>query len=129
MADNIMLNVKPDFDMEAFAQRMAETYRMKGYTVTVANMNGNCMITFEKGMDGFNKLMGLGESVKINVMKNGEMLSVTFTDAEWTSKIIAGVVGWFLCWIPFITALVGVYRQTSLTKSISNDVTMTIASM
>ncbi len=62
-------------------------------------------------------------------MVNNGVLNITFTDAEWTSKIIGAVIGWFLCLIPLITAIIGVVRQTSLPKNIENDVRMMISSM
>ena len=129
MASNFMLNVSPEFNMEAFSEQLANLYRARGYVVTVANMNGNAIISFEKNIGGINTVLGLGECVKANCMVNNGVLNITFTDAEWTSKIIGAVIGWFLCLIPLITAIIGVVRQTSLPKNIENDVRMMISSM
>lgn len=130
MANNVMLNVKPDFDMEVFANRLAETYRAKGFNVNVVNMNGNFMISFEKGKDGINNILGMGKAITANCMlMNNNTLNITFTDADWTGKIIACVVGWFLCLIPFITGIVGIVGQSGLPKEIGNDATMIAASM
>ena len=129
MASNFMLNVSPEFNMEAFSEQLANLYRARGYVVTVANMNGNAIISFEKNIGGLNTVLGLGEGVKANCMVNNGVLNITFTDAEWTSKIIGAVIGWFLCLIPLITAIIGVVRQTSLPKNIENDVRMMISSM
>lgn len=129
MASNFMLNVSPEFNMEAFSEQLANLYRARGYVVTVANMNGNAIISFEKNIGGINTVIGLGEGVKANCMVNNGVLNITFTDAEWTSKIIGAVIGWFLCLIPLITAIIGVVRQTSLPKNIENDVRMMISSM
>lgn len=129
MASNFMLNVSPEFNMEAFSEQLANLYRARGYVVTVANVNGNAIISFEKNVGGINTILGLGEGVKANCMVNNGVLNVTFTDAEWTSKIIGAVIGWFLCLIPLITAIIGVVRQTSLPKNIENDIRMMISSM
>ena len=129
MASNFMLNVSPEFNMEAFSEQLANLYRARGYVVTVANMNGNAIISFEKNIGGINTVLGFGEGVKANCMVNNGVLNITFTDAEWTSKIIGAVIGWFLCLIPLITAIIGVVRQTSLPKNIENDVRMMISSM
>ena len=129
MASNFMLNVSPEFNMEAFSEQLANLYRARGYVVTVANMNGNAIISFEKNIGGINTVLGLGEGVKANCMVNNGVVNITFTDAEWTSKIIGAVIGWFLCLIPLITAIIGVVRQTSLPKNIENDVRMMISSM
>ena len=124
-----MLNVNPSFDMDVFVGRLTDTYRIKGYNVSVVNMNGAYIVTFEKGTGGINTLLGLGESVKATCMCTNGMLTVSYSDAEWTSKIIGGVVGWFLCLIPFITAIIGAVHQLQLPKSISNDATMIASSM
>ena len=129
MASNFMLNVSPEFNMEAFSEQLANLYRARGYVVTVANMNGNAIISFEKNIGGINTVLGLGEGVKANCMVNNGVLNITFTDAEWTSKIIGAVIGWFLCLIPLITAIIGVVRQTSFPKNIENVVIMMISSM
>ena len=129
MADNIMFNVRPDFDMDSFAMKLSEAYRAKGYMVNVANMNVCYIIAFEKGTGGINTILGLGESIKANITRMNDTVSISFVDAEWTSQILGLVVGWFLCLIPFITAIIGVTRQLSLPKSIGNDATMIAASI
>lgn len=129
MADNTMFNVKPTFDMEAFAARLADTYKAKGYTVNVVSMNGSYSISFDKGTGGINTLLGMGEGIKANITRMNDTVSINFSDAEWTSKIIGFVVGWFLCMIPFVTAIIGTTRQLSLPKTIANDATMIAASM
>ena len=129
MADNVMFNVNDSFNMEEFAAKLAETYRMKGYTANVANMNNSCAITIEKGIGGINTILGMGEGIKANCMLSGSTLSITFSDADWTGKIIALIVGWFLCLIPLVTGIIGIMNQTKLPKSIANDATMIASNM
>ena len=129
MADNVMINVRETFNMEAFAARLADTYRGKGYTVNVVNMNGIFSLTFDKGTGGINTLLGMGEGIKANITWMNGTVNINFSDAEWTVKIIGLVAGWFLCMIPFVTAIIGTTRQLSLPKSIANDAMMIAASM
>lgn len=129
MASSIMFNVKPNFDMVLFANSLADTYRAKGFTVNVANMNGSCMITFDKGTGGINTLLGMGKGIKATCRIMNDTLSINFSDAEWTGKIIACVIGWFLCFIPIITGIIGIVGQTSLPKEIGNDATMIASNM
>lgn len=124
MSDNVMFNVNPSFDLEVFAAKLADTYRAKGYTVNVANMNGMCTIVFDKGTGGINMLLGMGEGIKATVTKANDTVMLNFSDAEWTGKIIGCIIGLFLCMIPMITAIIGIVRQTSLPKKIANDATM-----
>lgn len=124
MADNLMLSVPENFDLDVFGERLSGVYRAKGYTVNVARINNGIRVRFEKDLGGINTLLGLGTGITALCMVQGGNLSVSFTDAEWTSKIIGGVVGWFLCLIPFITAIIGLCRQLELPKDINNDVMM-----
>lgn len=129
MANNVMFNVKPDFDMDLFANRLADTYRAKGFTVNVANMNGSCIITFDKGTGGINTLLGMGKGIKATCMLMNDTLNISFSDADWTGKIIACIVGWFLCLVPLITGIIGIVGQIGLPKEISNDATMIASNM
>lgn len=129
MANNVMLNVKPEFDMDAFANKLADTYRAKGFTVNVVDTNGSCVITFDKGTGGINTLLGMGLGIKANCMLTNGTLSINFSDAEWTGKIIACAVGWFLCFVPFFTGIYGIVNQSGLPKQIANDATMIVSTM
>ena len=121
MADNVMFNVSPTFNLDDFVAKLTETYQSKGFTVTPVNLNGSSMITFEKGVGGINTLLGLGVGIKANITLSNGTLNISFTEAEWTSKIIGLAVGWFLCLIPFITAIVGCINRMDLPKAIGSD--------
>lgn len=129
MADSVMFNISPSFEMGAFADKLAEMYRMKGYTVNVANMNKSCIITFDKGTGGINMLLGLGEGIKATCMVSNDTLSISFSDGDWTGKIIALVAGLFLCLIPLFTGIIGITKQSKLPKSIGNDAAMIASGM
>ena len=129
MEESTMFNVADTFDTEMFAEKLADTYRAKGYNVNVVKMNGIYSLTLDKGIGGINMLFGMGLGIKANITRNNDTVSISYSDAEWTSKIIGLVVGWFFCLIPFITAIIGSVQQLSLPKSISKDAQMIAASM
>ncbi len=124
MANNVMFNVGANFDMSDFSEKLADMYRAKGYTVNVAYMNGTSMLTFDKNTGGINMLLGMGEGIKATCMLSNNTLSINFSDGDWIGKIVGCVVGWFLCFVPVITAVMGIVKQTKLPKSISTDATM-----
>lgn len=57
MADNVMFNVNPDFDVAVFAERLSSAYKAKGFMVQTATINKSCIITFEKGTGGINTIL------------------------------------------------------------------------
>lgn len=123
MAD-IMFNVGPNFNMYAFTEQLAGKYRAEGYSVTVAYLNGSVVMGFDKGTGGINMVLGLGEGIKANIALNGNVLMISFIDAEWTGKIIGLTIGWFLCVIPAVTAIIGAVNQSQLPKKIGQDAQM-----
>lgn len=124
MANQIVFNISPDFNMQMFAHQLAEKYRMEGFSVTIAEFNGSEIITFDKDTDGINTILGLGQGIKATCMIMNGALIIDFSDADWTGKIIGLIIGWFICLIPGITALVGAIRQSQLPKKITNDAMM-----
>lgn len=124
MANQIVFNVSPDFNIQMFAQQLAEKYRMEGFAVTVAEFNGSEIITFDKETGGINTVLGLGQGIKATCMVMNGALVIDFSDADWTGKIIGLIIGWFICLIPGITALIGAIRQSQLPKKITNDAMM-----
>jgi len=129
MANNFMLNVSENFDVETMVNEITEMYQGKGYTVRVLKMKNGVKITVEKGVGGINMLLGLGQGITANCTvsgKNKDMLSVNLSDGDWTGKIVGLVAGLFLCFVPFITAIIGILKQTSLQKDFANDIQMVI---
>lgn len=124
MADNLMLNVAENFDVNAMAQQLADMYRAQGFTVNVANMNNSVIMEFDKGVGGINMLLGMDLGIKATMTVNNGTLMVNYSDAAWTGKIVGLVVGWFLCLVPFITAIIGSVKQSEFPKEISSNITM-----
>ena len=131
MANNLMLSVSEDFNIEAFADTLAEQYQSKGFQVRVTKMKNGARIIFDKNCGGINMILGMGQGITANCTlqannKGENLLSVNFSDSEWTGKIIGAVVGWFICFLPVITAIIGTLKQISLPKDIGNDIEMIV---
>lgn len=102
----------------------------QGYAVQAQSLSPvNVIVTVSKDRDnGFKNFMGLGLEVKVNLtVLNGNQLTMS-VDSEWTNKIVAIAVGWFLCLIPFITGLVGVLNQSSMPDKVMDVFTSAAAS-
>ena len=130
MANNFMCNIEENFDIQAMVNELVQQYQAKGFNVRVLTMKNGVKVTFDKKCGGINMLLGLGQGITATCMVQGkekDLLSVTFSDGDWLGKIIGLIAGWFLCMIPFITALIGVFKQLSLPKDISNDIQMIVS--
>jgi len=121
MAANVMFTVADTFDLETLATRLAESFKVKGYTINVINMKDAYAIIFDKKTGGINNLLGLGVRIRATITKMNNTVIISFSDAEWLGKIVGLVVGWFLCMVPFITAIIGTIQQLSLPKAIGDE--------
>ncbi len=127
MANNLMLNVEETLNVKNLVDELADAYRGKGFTVnTVAMKNGSHVLTFDKGVGGINMLLGMGIGQKATISVKNGVMTVMYSEAEWTGKIVGFVVGLFLCGIPFITAAIGSIKQMNFPKELSNDITMLV---
>lgn len=127
MANNFMVNVSENFDIEAMANEVAERYQTKGFNVRVLKMKKGVKIIFDKNCGGINMILGMGVGITANCMLSGkenDTLNVSFSDGDWTGKIVGCVIGWCVCLIPVITAIIGISKQLSLPRDISNDIQM-----
>ena len=129
MANNFMVNVSEDFTLDAMDAQITEMYQAKGFSVRTLKMKNGIKITVEKGVGGINMLLGMGQGLTATCILSGkekDMLSVTISDGDWTGKIIALVVGWFICMVPIVTGVIGTMRQFTLQKDIVNDLQLAI---
>ena len=117
MADSLTINVSENFDLNFMAQKIKESFQTKGFIVTTASLSPNSVrIVFDKGCGGINMLLGMGQGITADCTVNGNCLTVNYVDGDWTGKIVGLIVGWFLCWIPCLTALIGCINQSGLPK-------------
>lgn len=127
MAQPMYINVPEGFDMGVFARKMTDAYQAKGYAVQPSVTENTAVLILSKDLGGINTVLGMGEGVTINCTVIEGRMTINFVNEEWTSKIIACAIGWICCFIPFITGLIGVYRQVTLPNTIGADATMFVA--
>ena len=124
MAEPLRISVTENFDLAELAKQISKTCEREGYTANF--YDDDCKTSFslkiEKDMGGFLQWIGLGQSITLNAELEGTKLVVHYTNAEWTSKIIALAIGWFILWIPFVTGLIGTFKQMNLPNAINEEV-------
>lgn len=124
MAETFMLNVSENFNLYAVTQQLADMYRAKGFTVNIVNFNNSVILEFDKGVGGINMILGMDLGIKATFTVTGNTLMVNYSDAAWTGKIIGFCIGWFVCFVPLITAIIGTINQSKLPKEINSAITM-----
>ena len=134
MAQDFIINVGNSFSADRLVEALTELYRSKGYSVSILKLSSGCIISLEKGLGGANKILGLGTGVKVNLTVNNGVLSVSFAEAEWASKIIAVTLGALFSALVFplafvVTGVIGISNQLTLNKSISSDINVILPSV
>jgi len=126
MSDTRTIPINPGFNMDATVAQLQQLYSSKGFYVTAIPYNSGVSVEFSKDDSGFKKWIGLALGIRANISISNGFLYVTFTDAEWTGKIVAIAVGWFMCLVPLITGIIGAVAQNDLPKNIANDIQMLV---
>lgn len=129
MADTKMIPINPGFSIDELLTRLTQSYQAKGFEVVSAKSANGCTFQISKDDSGIKKYVGLalGITATFSIM-NGSLM-INFSDSEWLGKIVGFIIGWFLCLIPCIFAIVGAVKQVDLPKNIMKEVQMIIAGM
>lgn len=124
MSSTRNFQVNPNANIHEITQAAAQALSAQGYQCLPQPMGPqSAMLTVSKDRDGIQNFIGLGVECRVTLTLNGQMLAVTI-DSEWSNKIIAMAVGWFICLIPFITGIVGAVNQNSLPDKIFTAINM-----
>ncbi len=115
-------------NMNAIIEIASQNLSMQGFDVKSQIIGPTAAeIIITKDRDGLKNFLGLGLESRIAVTATGESINLSISD-EWVNKIIALVVGWFLCWIPIITGIIGLVNQYSLSEKIDTAFNLAVNS-
>ncbi len=115
--------LNPGTNISALVDAAAQLLMGQGYEVQAQVMSpAAATMVVKKDRDGFKDFVGLGIECRINLNIMNETQLVVNIDSEWTNKIIAIALGWFLCWIVFVTGIVGAINQNGLPEKVSNAI-------
>lgn len=124
MANSKLIPVGEHFDLNEVAAQISRVYTAKGYSVSAFPIGAGISMEFIKNDSFFYNAIGLVSGIKVNLFVVNGVLNVNFSDEKWADKIIAFVLGWFCCWITWVTGGIGVYNQYQLSSNLANDITM-----
>lgn len=125
MATTKTLKLNPGTSLSTLIDVASQNLAMQGFDVKSQVMGPNAAeIIVSKDREGIkNSLLGLGIESRVAITASGDTLTLAIS-SEWTNKIVALVIGWFLCLIPFITGIVGAVNQFSLPEKINTAFTL-----
>lgn len=119
--------INPDADLFNVIKAVALTMETQGYEANVQMISPQTgVLTVKKDREGVLNILGMGLECRVNFASINGQLTVN-VDGEWTNKIIAVAVGWFVCFIPVITGIVGAVNQLSLPDKIFTAVNMNVS--
>lgn len=128
MAKTTMIPMKGASGIANVTNAAAEALKAQGYDCTPVILNDTLAnMTVKVDRDGIKNIIGLGLECKVTLTLMNDTLNVSVED-EWSNKIIAIALGWFVCLIPFITGIVGCINQSGLSKKIFDAIQMAAAS-
>ena len=114
----------PNADLFEVIKAVALTMETQGYEANVQMISPQTgVLTVKKDREGIMNHLGMGLECRVNFAAINGQLSVNI-DSEWTNKIIAVAIGWFVCFIPVITGIVGTVNQLSLPDKIYTAVNL-----
>ena len=78
--------------------------------------------------DGWKTVSGMRLATTVQMIRMDDNLNVTVGQGEWSDKIGAGALGWFIAWPLAVTAGVGAYKQKKLPEEIFQVIEQCIVS-
>lgn len=72
--------------------------------------------------DGWKTISGTRLAITVQFMQVSDVLNVTIGEGQWSDKLGAGAIGWFVAWPLAITAGLGAVRQKKLPAEIFAEI-------
>lgn len=119
MAKTSTIALAPGADIGYILKAAEQQLQAQGYEASSLVMGpGSGSLTVRKDRDGIKNLAGMGVECQTTVtVVNPGTLTVN-VESEWGNKILALALGWILCWIPFVTGIIGCVSQSELPNKI-----------
>lgn len=90
----------------------------KGMQTQSAETGDGYVIQGRQEKDGWKTIAGMRMATTVQMIRMNDNLNVIIGQGEWSDKIGAGALGWFIVWPLAVTAGVGAYKQKKLPQEI-----------
>lgn len=129
MAKTINLPLADGATLEAITKAAEQQLQAQGFEVTTTVMGtASSVINVKKDRDGIKNIIGLGIECQATLTVMGNNMVTVNIESEWGNKILALALGWILCWVPFITGIVGCVNQSGLPNKVTASLQAAAAS-
>ncbi len=72
--------------------------------------------------DAWKTISGTRLAITVQIIVTGQSMNIMIGEGQWSDKLGAGAIGWFVAWPLAATALYGMYRQKTLPQEIFSTV-------
>lgn len=100
----------------------------KGMEIQSAPTTDGYVLQASQPRDAWKTISGMRLAITVHMTVVSDMLNVTVGEGQWSDKIGAGAIGWFIAWPLAVTAIVGAVRQKNLPEEIFGVIERTIYS-
>lgn len=119
MAESRMFNMQNGITLEAISASV-ENFMRTDKTMETQNVRttDGCVIQGSQPKDGWRTISGTRLAINVQLVVVGQNLNVTVGEGEWTDKIGAAALGWFIAWPLALTAGIGAYKQKKMPQEV-----------
>lgn len=115
MSKTSTIALAPGADIGYILKAAEQQLQAQGYEASSMVMGpGSGSLTVRKDRDGIKNLAGMGVECQATVTAINPGTLTVNVESEWTNKILALALGWILCWVPFVTGIIGCVSQSEL---------------
>lgn len=119
MAESRMFNMQNGITLEAISASVENFMRTdKAMETQNVRTTDGCVIQGSQPKDGWRTISGTRLAINVQLVVVGQNLNVTVGEGEWTDKIGAAALGWFIAWPLALTAGIGAYKQKKMPQEI-----------
>ena len=128
MADSKTFNLLNGVTLEKLGEHLIAWFQTtKNMVSNGGPAEGGYFVQAKDADDGWKKISGMTKAIQVQMLKADNNVIVTCGFGNWSDKVGAGVVGWFLFPPLAVTAVVGTVKQSQLPNEVFAEIERFIA--
>lgn len=111
--------MNPDMELEDLVAYVGNFLQVeKAMEIQSSPTTDGYVLQASQKADGWKTISGTRLAITVHFMLVSDVLNVTVGEGQWSDKIGAGAVGWFVAWPLAVSAGIGAFRQKKLPSEI-----------